>query len=98
MACIEIDMRRIIMSFFEKIGKVAKVVGNEALDIAQDAMRDMQRKRERIDHYKEIYDRYSDEELKKKLNSTNDERKMAIIELLKERVFWSIKIVMARAN
>ena len=86
------------MSFFEKIGKVAKVVGNEALDIAQDAMRDMQRKRERIDHYKEIYDRYSDEELKKKLNSTNDERKMAIIELLKERVFWSIKIVMARAN
>lgn len=71
------------MGFFEK---AAKSVAKGAVDMAKNAVKDMEKKRERIDRHKERYEDCSDQELRDMLNNTNmDEKKIALIELLQER-------------
>lgn len=53
---------------------------------AESFAKSVERKAERIEHYKSIYECKSDEQLKKLLKSTADlDRKSAIIMLLQER-------------
>lgn len=67
------------MGFWEKAGKT---LGN----MAQDTMNQTQKRMERIERYEEGFERMSDDDLKRKLQTTSDsERKQAIINVLKRR-------------
>ena len=64
------------------LSKVAKA----AVKTVQNTAKDLERKRERIDRYKEKYYALSDEELRRRYKATTDgERKIAIAEIIKER-------------
>lgn len=67
------------MGFLDKLGSVAKEVGGAYVHEAK-------RKMERIERYKEQYDRYDDDTLRRKLETTsNGDLKLAIIQILQDR-------------
>lgn len=63
-----------------------KKAANAALDVGELYVDDMKSKLSRVEKKMEMYDSWSDDELRRKLKSTSDsDTKMAIIQILKNR-------------
>lgn len=63
-----------------------KKAANVALDVGELYVDDMKSKLSRVEKKMEMYDSWSDDELRRKLKSTSDpDTKMAIIQILKNR-------------
>jgi hypothetical protein len=65
--------------------------GSFLLDLGKGAVNSMQAKQENINRLKSEYRRYSDDELKKKFQSSSGDMKIAAMSLLQERGYGKKK-------
>lgn len=62
-----------------------KSVGSFMVDAGKGAVREAMMKQERVQNYMERFESLSDEQLLNKMKTSNDEVKLACIQLLKDR-------------